>query len=152
MWLKACWQRLRAKLMAWHVPRGKIHSFSRGFPSPGRVAQLVGPQSMLGPFSRGRKVPRHFHCQPPFLYRDPFKSWGGGFAGGLQEPLCYSGMAIEATPPRGCTHVAACGSLLPSEAGTGVCLVHVRLLACTWQALGECVLKEWCGRWASFVL
>lgn len=27
----------------------------------------VGLQSMLGPFSRGRKAPHHLHCQPPFL-------------------------------------------------------------------------------------
>lgn len=137
MWLKACWQRLRAKLMAWHVPRGKIHSFSRDFPSPGRVAQLVGPQSMLGPFSRGRKVPHHFHCQPPFLYRDPFKSWGGGscWQAAGASVLFWDGNRSHPTSwlhPRG-------GMWLPTTLGGrhGVCLVHVRLLACTWQALGE---------------
>lgn len=56
VWLKAGPQGRRAKLMAWHVVQGKIRSFNKCFPSPGWTAQLVGPQSMLGPFYRGRKA------------------------------------------------------------------------------------------------
>ena len=40
-------------------------------------------------------------------------------AGSLQEPLCFSGMAIADTPPCGYTHMASCALHYPMRPGVG---------------------------------